>query len=367
MKKEVRLADIANRLQVSTVTVSNALAGQKGVSEELRERIKQTAVQMGYQSRSTAAAPGKRILTVGVIISEQYLGNYPSFYWKVYQTLAVEGREQSCVLPFEVLTKEGEKSLTLPLFIHDSKTDGIIIIGEISSRYLKFLRQETNLPQVYVDFQKKSLPMNAVLTNNFYGMYQMVNYLIESGHREIAYVGTVGANNSIMDRYFGYLKALMEAGIPSCPEWVINDRDAEGYLTDIQLPQRMPTAFACNSDLTASALIKVLEAKGCRIPEDFSVVGFDNYLYDGLCDIKITSYEVNVREMVKAALTDIIRQVWDRGNPLKAGDGSLTEEESQAAAWQRVQIITGRLVVKDSVRVLSKQGDDGLAFHDLHI
>ncbi len=178
MRKEVRLADIANQLNVSTVTVSNALTGQKGVSQELRERIKDTAVKMGYQPRTAAAVPARKILSIGVIISEQYLGNYPSFYWKVYQTLAVAAREKSCVLLFEVLTKEAEKSLILPLFAHDSKIEGIIVIGEISGAYLKHLGEESRLPQVYIDFQKKSIPVDAVLTNNYYGMYQMLNYLI---------------------------------------------------------------------------------------------------------------------------------------------------------------------------------------------
>ena len=339
MRIEVRLADIANQLNVSTVTVSNALTGQKGVSQELRERIKDTAVKMGYQPRTAAAVPARKILSIGVIISEQYLGNYPSFYWKVYQTLAVAAREKSCVLLFEVLTKEAEKSLILPLFAHDSKIEGIIVIGEISGAYLKHLGEESRLPQVYIDFQKKSIPVDAVLTNNYYGMYQMVNYLIESGHRDIAYVGTVKANNSIMDRYFGYCKALMEADISPVPEWVLDDRNQEGYMVDICLPERMPTAFACNSDLTASALVKTLEARGYRIPEDISVVGFDNYLYDGLCNIKITSYEVNVEEMVRAALKDIVRQI-QHGRELPD------------SLRQNVQIISGRLVVKDSVKVI---------------
>lgn len=342
MKKEVRLADIANRLQVSTVTVSNALAGQKGVSEELRERIRQTALEMGYQSRSAAAAVKRKIFNIGVIISEQYLGNYPSFYWKVYQSLAVAAREKSCVLLFEVLTKAAERSMALPLFTRDSKTDGVIIIGEIGSAYLRFMKENTGLPQVFIDFQKKGIPVDAVLTNNYFGMYQMVNYLIENGHRDIAYVGTVRANNSIMDRYFGYCKALMEAGISQKPEWVIDDRDAEGYMTEIRLPEQMPTAFACNSDLTASALIKTLQAKGYRIPEDISVVGFDNYLYDGLCDIRITSYEVNVEEMVKASLKALLRRI-----PSDAAMQAVQDEFGQ-----QVRIITGRLVVKDSVKVL---------------
>ena len=80
MKKTVRLSDIAERMQVSTVTVSNALAGQKGVSEELRTRIKQVAAEMGYQTRGTVSGGGKKILNVGVIIGEKYLGAYPSYY-----------------------------------------------------------------------------------------------------------------------------------------------------------------------------------------------------------------------------------------------------------------------------------------------
>ncbi len=349
MRKEVRLADIANQLNVSTVTVSNALSGQKGVSQELRELIKDTASKMGYQPRTTSAVPVRKILNIGVIISEQYLGNYPSFYWKVYQTLAVAARDQSCVLLFEVLTKDGEKALAMPLFTHDSKTEGIIEIGELSGNYLRHLEKETRLPQVYVDFQKKNIPVDAVLTNNYYGMYQMVNYLIENGHRKIAYVGTVCANNSIMDRYFGYCKALMESGVEVVPEWVIDDRNKEGYLIEIRLPDLMPTAFACNSDLTASALIKTLEAKGYQIPEDISVVGFDNYLYDGLCDIKITSYEVNVEEMVGAALKNIVKRVReDRIQPQQ------TDEQRQS-----VQIISGRLVIKDSVKVLESSSLEG--------
>lgn len=339
MKKEVRLADIANQLQISTVSVSNALTGQKGVSKELRKQIKDTAAKMGYHPRSAVSAPKKKILTIGVMISDRYLGYYPSFYWKVYQTLSLTARNENCVVAFEVLTMESEKEKKLPLFTSNAKMEGLMIIGEISSAYLLFLKEVFPIPQVYVDFQKKSLPMNAVLTNNFFGMYEMTNYLIESGHKKIAYVGTIQANNSIMDRYFGYCKALLEAEISENKRWVIEDRDLDGKLREeICLPEDMPTAFACNSDLTASILIKSLEANGYRVPEDISVIGFDNYLYAELCNIKITSYEVNVEEMVKEALKsmkDLIEQGEDK-------------EKKQPS----IVIVSGRLVIKDSVKVI---------------
>ncbi|MEH2929635.1 LacI family transcriptional regulator [Clostridiaceae bacterium] len=305
MRKEVRLADIAKQLGVSVVTVSNALAGQKGVSEELRTKIKQVAAEMGYQVRGTAVS-SKKILNVGVIIGEKYLGPYPSYYWKVYQELSLIAGLHNCVILFEVLRHEREAALELPLFAMEQQIQGLIVIGEIGRPYLEFLHEQPDFPMVLVDFMMQGMGCPSVMADNYYGMYKMVNYLIEQGHKEIAYVGTLLASNSITDRYFGYRKALMERGLEMNPDWVLQDRTMEGQIGNIQLPDRMPTAFACNCDLTASVLVNLLESRGYRIPEDISIVGFDNYLYEGLCDTSITSYEVDIKEMVRCAIKIVV-------------------------------------------------------------
>ena len=98
----------------------------------------------------------------------------------------------------------------------------------------------------------------------------------------------------------------MERGLEMNPDWVLQDRTMEGQIGNIQLPDRMPTAFACNCDLTASVLVNLLESRGYRIPEDISIVGFDNYLYEGLCDTSITSYEVDIKEMVRCAIKIVV-------------------------------------------------------------
>ena len=305
MRKEVRLADIAKQLGVSVVTVSNKLAGQKGVSEELRTKIKQVAAEMGYQVRGTAVS-SKKILNVGVIIGEKYLGPYPSYYWKVYQELSLIAGLHNCVILFEVLRHEREAALELPLFAVEQQIQGLIVIGEIGRPYLEFLHEQPDFPMVLVDFMMQGMGCPSVMADNYYGMYKMVNYLIEQGHKEIAYVGTLLASNSITDRYFGYRKALMERGLEMNPDWVLQDRTMEGQIGNIQLPDRMPTAFACNCDLTASVLVNLLESRGYRIPEDISIVGFDNYLYEGLCDTSITSYEVDIKEMVRCAIKIVV-------------------------------------------------------------
>lgn len=338
MKKAVRLSDIAQKLQVSTVTVSNALSGQKGVSDELRDKICKTAEEMGYRTKQgNGSSPMRRIFNIGVLISEKYLGESPSYYWRMYQELSLMARSYRGVILFEVLHHEEEAALRMPLFTIEKKIDGLLIIGEVGSTYLRSLYEEAGVPIVFVDFMKRSVPVPSVLANNYYGMYQMVYHLIRNGHRRIAYVGTVDANNSIMDRYFGYCKALKENGIEINPNWIIDDRTvSDGQIGNIQLPEDMPTAFACNCDVTAAEVVNTLKRQGYHVPEEISIVGFDNYLPEGLCNVKITTYEVNIREMMDCALRAIIAEV-----------------ESQKMLWD-MQFVPGRIVEKDSVKRITQ-------------
>lgn len=333
MKKTVRLADIAEKLQVSTVTVSNALSGQKGVSDELRGQIRRTAAEMGYQVRTPGGASTKKTINVGVIISEKYLGEYPSYYWKIYQELSMKASDYHCVILFEVLRHEAEAVRQMPLFTQEQKIEGMIVIGEVGSGYLQFLHEVAAIPMVFLDFMKNEIPVPSVMANNYYGMYKMVNYLIGLGHTKIAYVGTLKASNSIADRYFGYCKALLDHGIPWRADWVIDDRTVEGQVMDIRIPKEMPTAFACNCDLTAGVVINQIRREGCRVPDEISVVGFDNYLYEGLCDVRVTTYEVDIKGMVRGALKMLVAQI----------DGGRFVPD--------MQLVSGKVVEKESVRV----------------
>lgn len=163
----------------------------------------------------------------------------------------------------------------------------------------------------------------------------MTTYLYEMGHREIGFVGNVLFTDSITDRYFGYVKALYERGIQVNPQWVLNDRDPETGRSDkgfeIVLPEKMPTAFVCNNDGAAAMLVRTLENNGYKVPEDVSVVGYDNYLAPGLCDVGITTYEVDMKEMAKRAVKNMIRKI--SGDHYRQG----------------MYIVNGRVVYKDSV------------------
>lgn len=334
-RKSVRLSDIAEKLGVSTVTVSNALANQRGVSEELRERIKAMAEEMGYHAPGSQAS-SKTAVNIGVLVQERYLGNGSSFYWRLYQELAVACAAHNCLLAFCVLKPSEEKNIEIPVMVSDHRIDGLIVMGEVSRAYLRKLEKESGMPMVFLDFYAAEFDVDCVISNNFYGMYTATRHLIKKGHKKIAYVGSIKSNSSIVDRYFGYLKAIRQYDIEEREDWIIEDR-VPGTMEIIEpdLPKDMPTAFVCNCDQTASMLIRGLESRGYCVPEDVSVVGYDNFLFMPVCDIAITTYGVDMPEMAKAAAERIISRV----KGLDKGPG-------------RLSVISGQLIEGQSVRTL---------------
>lgn len=337
MGKNVRLADIGARLGVSTVTVSKALSGQKGVSEELREKIIALAGELGYKRELTPKkTPEEGGYTIGVLIAEKYIGKYDSFYLKMYQTVNVGAVERGSLALLITIDGQTEKECLVPKVLQENKLDGLMIIGRLESGYLEAIHRVVNVPWVFVDFYDGEDKADAVISDSYYGAYQMTRYLLKRGHRRIAYVGTLLSTNSITDRYLGYTRAMLEYGITPKPEWQIDDRDPETGLVDEQklfrFPKEMPTAFFCNCDVVGSIVIKKLRSLGYRVPEDISVVGYDNYLYPGLCDIGITTYEVDMKKMAAQAL-DI-----------------LLEKLSVPDSIIRLHIVEGHMVEKDSVK-----------------
>ena len=308
MSREVKLKDIASELNVSIVTVSNALSGKKGVSDSVRKQVIEKAKEMGYNTTKyeKKAEPTVRI---GVIVSEKYLEVGASFYWALYQQVAYMASKKNSFTIFDVLESKKEEQKELPKILSEEGIDGIIIIGWMEHDYVKKMVESTKIPVVLLDFHIDDLPCDAVISNNYVGMYKMTHYLLERGHREIAFVGSIYANENIMDRYFGYRKGMMEYGISVKPEWVIKDRDIETNTLGVELPRKMPTAFVCNCDLTASILHDELKKIGYDVPEDISIVGYDNYLYGHSFANEVTTYNVDMEQMAKEAVHILLKRV----------------------------------------------------------
>ena len=334
MAKAVKMKDIADKLNISVMTVSKALSGKPGVSEALRARIKELADEMGYIALESE---NKKSYNIGVLLAYYYTENCATFYWKLYQEINTRAVWENRFVLLEIVSEESEKDLSYPKMLRENKVDGVIILGAMSKPYLKMVEEKSKIPVVYMDFYEEEIPEDCVISNSFYGTWEITRYLLKKGHEDIAFVGTLFSTKSITDRYLGYEKAMLENGREIRKDWIIPDRDAaRASLEEIPLPEKMPTAFVCNCDVTASRLIKELQDKGYRIPEDISVVGYDDYLYPGLCNVEITSYGVNMELMASTGIDILVRKIEE--TDYKGG----------------LHVIPGYLVEKESVRELTE-------------
>lgn len=322
MDRIVKLEDVARELNVSIVTVSNALAGRSGVSEELRNRIVEKAGQMGYRKkpRREKKTPSSSKLyqkgvKIGVVVPDAYLERYTSFYWELYQRLALEASRMGCFVILEILTAQQEEEHVLPLFREEEQVDAIITLGILSREYMKILVENVECPVLMLDFDYDDITCDAVVSNGFYGAYQMTNYLIGLGHREIGFVGERLATGSIMDRYQGFCKSLIEHDMEEKSEWIISDRDYRTGETKLELPRHLPTAFVCNCDYTAEKMAVLLLDAGLKIPEDISLVGYDDFLVKGKMHGKLTTYAVDMDAMAHQSLKLVFKRIGGDTSP----------------------------------------------------
>ncbi len=307
-EKTITQADIAREVNTSIVTVSNALSGKKGMNDELRQKILDVAEEMGYKKKKVKTEK-KESYNIGVIMSERYLKMVPSFYMKVYQEMVIAATKKDHFILLEVLSAEREKSLELPDLLINGGVEGILILGEFQHSYTVLLKENSKVPIVFVDYYEDLPDTDFIITSGYYGTYRLTRILLESGYRDIAFVGTPGATSSITDRYMGYRKALLENDIEIREDWIVRDRKLWDDSIAIELPIQMPEAFVCNCDRTASILIKELNYGGYQIPEDIAVAGFDHYLMDDIGEIELLTYDVDIEAIAQVSVNTIIRKI----------------------------------------------------------
>ena len=314
MARNVTMKDIADKLSVSKVTVSKALSDKDGVSEELKEKIKALAESMGYRYNASAQAIKSGLsYNIGVIIAERYTDDYRSFYLTIFHYLARELDKYRYSAILNILTDEDEVNLILPRSYYDQKVDAYIILGQVIEEYVVQLNL-SHVPILFLDFYNEQTEVDSIVSDNFYGAYGITNYLIKLNHTNIAFVGNIHSTSSIQDRYLGYYKSLLEHKIENPEENVINDRDDKGRFIELKLPTTKPTAFVCNCDKVAYRLIEYLQKNNIKVPEDVSVVGFDNDIYATLSKPQITTVDTNIKEMTETAASIIVDKI---NKPLK--------------------------------------------------
>lgn len=297
--KKATMREIGKACGVSAVTVSKALAGKAGMSDRVRERILKTAEEMDYRYPGNEKFRLRQNLEIGILIPERFFGPesfYSLMYKRLVRRLAADGHSGL----LELLTPEMDRELILPRLVSGHRADGLILLGEPGKEYYRMLAAQ-GTPVVFLDFYDEQGSADCVAGDNAYGCYRLTTHLIRNGHREIGFVGNVHATGSIMDRYLGYYRAMLAHRLPVREEWILPDRDDEGNMTEIELPETLPTAFVCNCDPVARQLIRTLAERGIRVPEDVSVTGFDDWFPGSPGEIRLSTFRTDTESMIDLA------------------------------------------------------------------
>ena len=297
MGKPVRMADIAEQLHISVVSVSKALAGKPGVSEEMRAKVVALARQMGYEG--VRGADSTATGNVAVLVSDRFFSE-STFYSSLYRALLLASGDERLTCMMEIVTRQAERDRTLPDLIAARKVDGVIFMGNLDEGYLNMVA-DAGLPTLLLDFHMAG-NWNCVVGDNTDGGYTLTRHLLDLGRRELGFVGSIRATSSIMDRYLGYQRALRIAGVAPREEWLLEDRDENGEFIPLSLPDPLPQGFVCSCDEVAYNLVEALQKRGVRVPEDVAVCGYDDFRFATLSSPQLTTYRVDVELMGRTAL-----------------------------------------------------------------
>lgn len=331
-KKKVRLSDIAEKLNISTVTVSKALSNKDGVGDDLRKQIKDLAEEMGYKVKLSSNNSGKITGNIGILIPHKYFSAQVSFYWHIFNHITSELLNRNYYSIMELLSDEDEANLVLPRMIQDGKIDGLIILGEVSPKYIETLDNKYS-SFILLDFYTNNSNYDSVSNDNFYCSYHLTNYVISQGHKKIRFVGNFNATTSIRDRFMGFMKAMLENNYPVSVDEIIDDRDDKGKVFPVKLPlDNMPTAFICNNDGIAVTLIEELNKNGYKVPDDISVTGFDNYIAQGSSPVPLTTVYIKQEDVANMAADLIIKKIL--GEPYMKGR----------------HLVSGTVLIRESVK-----------------
>jgi len=333
----VTISDIARLASVSKATVSAVLNDRPGISLETRERILEIVKSLNYRPSQVARSLSRKSTrSIGLIIKEIDNPFYAKMMKGVFETCSQLG--------YTVLLGSSELSPVKELEVIETLTvqrvDGLLISplqgDDVDFTYLSELNRD-NYPLVMLG-AVKNYPTNVVEIDNVEAASKAVTYLIENGHEDIAYFSGPYYSAHSEDRGEGYKQALIRHHLPiqedrTIPAGSYIDNGYQKGLEYFSNRTCSPTAVLCYNDLVAIGLINALFELNLRVPDDVSVIGFDDIDFCESFRVPLTTVRIPADTIGATAAELVIEQIGRRSEPLNKKvilEGELVIRESCA-------------------------------------
>lgn len=301
MNQKTRITDLADKLGISTASVSRALNDKPGVSAKVRQRVLATANELEYSANPVARnLAGASTGTIGFILRNPKfsLASDP-FYFLIMQGAERELDRAGYHLILSTIENKNDGRPGSLRMVREGRVDAVIVAGPDVDPALVFSLSRSNLPVVLVDNAIEHTPFNIVLCDDYEGAHLAVDHLISHGHQAIAYVGGPTSWLSTRERQKGYEASMREAGL----KLNILHEDATsfeaGQLAGKQLLSGVerPTAIFAINDATAMGIIRAARDLGLKVPGDLAIIGFDDVGIASTFDPPLTTVRVDKEAM----------------------------------------------------------------------
>ena len=322
--KNLTMLDIAEQLGLSRTTVHKALNNLSGVNEKTKERVQQFARQVGYRPNLMARSlRSKKTNMIGVLISVYFERRwYATLANKLINSLREHGYTALLTMAAPDDYEDERKCLEM---LQCGNVDGIIAGPVLMRKRLQPYWDIINRGQPVVFFgSAEELPASFVDIDHVEGLRLAVGHLVEKGHKRIGYLCCHEEPAALNTRRYGFERAMIESGFLARPEDMLIGRGTyeSGYKTmKACLEQRnikdIPTAFFCQSDVAAIGAIRVLEEFGISVPNDISLVGYDDIQEAAYCKPALTTVGGSMDLLVNRLQEILIGQIKNKGEPVQ--------------------------------------------------
>ncbi|ACZ43282.1 transcriptional regulator, LacI family [Thermobaculum terrenum ATCC BAA-798] len=295
MKRQVTLHDVARDAGVSIKTVSRVVNGEEHVSPGTRERVLASVRRLGYRPNEVARSlkgGGSRML--GLLIAD--ISN--PFYASIAKAVEDESRRAGYSLVLCASSEDVDREREYVEMLFRRRLEGLLLVPAPNGH--DYLRREiqAGLVVVAIDRPVDGLGVDTVLVENRSGTYAALRHLILHGHRRIGFVGAEHQLYTVRERLAGYEQALRESGLEPMVELDAPDAPraaaATRRLLELPLP---PTALFCVNNLATLGALQTLRTLGLRVPEDVTLVGFDDFELAELLHPTLTMVRQPTEEM----------------------------------------------------------------------
>ncbi|MGA9287126.1 MAG: LacI family DNA-binding transcriptional regulator [Anaerobacillus sp.] len=314
----VTIKDVAKLANVAPSTVSRVIANNPRISEQTKRRVREAMEYLGYHPNYNARSLANRTTqTIGLVMpsSADKVFQNP-FFPEVLRGISTKAHEKEYTIYMSTGTTEEEILEGVMGMVHGRRVDGIVMLySRIDDKIMSFL-EEQNFPFTVIG---KPLvnpdQITHVDNDNLRAAKDVTEHFIKKGHKRIAFVGGNRDLVVTVDRLSGYEKAIREAGLPHKDEYVVHveflkegGHEAVMELFSLEEP---PTALVVADDLMALGIMSKLDEMDLSVPEEVSIISFNNVMLAEYASPPLTSVDINIFQLGYQAVNCLLEKIDD--------------------------------------------------------